>query len=53
MSSLQQEKGRTGSAWKRDVGGRKREGGGGSGEKWPKQCMHIWINEFKKIQVFE
>jgi hypothetical protein len=20
-----------------------REGAGGRGEKWPKQCMHIWI----------
>jgi hypothetical protein len=19
---------------------------GGSGERWPKQCMHIWINEY-------
>jgi hypothetical protein len=28
------EEGRTGSAWKQGVGGK--------GEKWPKQCMHIW-----------
>jgi hypothetical protein len=20
---------------------------GGGGEKWPKHCMHIWINEKK------
>jgi hypothetical protein len=26
----------------------KREGVVGRGEKWPKQCMHIWINELKK-----
>jgi hypothetical protein len=31
------EEGRAGSAWKR--------GGGGSGKRWPKQCMHVWINE--------
>jgi hypothetical protein len=24
--------------------------GGGRGEKWPKQCMHIWIN-FKKRRL--
>jgi hypothetical protein len=41
------EEGKKGSAWKRG-GGRKWEGAGGSGEKWPKQCMHIRINEFKK-----
>jgi hypothetical protein len=23
------------------VGGK--GGGGGSGEKWPKHCMHVWI----------
>jgi hypothetical protein len=42
------DKGRTGSAWKWGGG----EWGeivkeGGSGEKWPKQCMHMWINELK------
>jgi hypothetical protein len=21
---------------------------GGTGEKWPQQCMHIWINEWRK-----
>jgi hypothetical protein len=21
------------------------EGGGGQGREWPKQCMHMWINE--------
>jgi hypothetical protein len=25
-------------------------GGGGRGEKWPKPCMHIWINKIKKIK---
>jgi hypothetical protein len=25
--------------------GRGREAGGGRGEKWPKQCMHMRINE--------
>jgi hypothetical protein len=20
-------------------------------EKWPKQCMHMWINEFKKLKA--
>jgi hypothetical protein len=29
------------------VGGK--GGGGGSGEKWPKPCMHIWIIKLKKI----
>jgi hypothetical protein len=24
------------------------DGGGGRVEKWPKQCMHMWINEKKK-----
>jgi hypothetical protein len=33
--------GRTGSAWKRGGIGVKGRGWGGSGEKWPKQCMHI------------
>jgi hypothetical protein len=29
--------------------GRGRKGGErDKGEKWPKQCMHMWINEFKK-----
>jgi hypothetical protein len=27
---------------------RESEGVGGSGEKWPKQCTHIWINELQK-----
>jgi hypothetical protein len=27
-----------------------REGVGGRGEKWPKHCMHIWINEKKNGQ---
>jgi hypothetical protein len=40
------EKGRTGSAWKQELGE------GGSGKKWPKQCMHILINELKKIYTF-
>jgi hypothetical protein len=44
------EKSRTGSAWKQGGSG-EREGAGGRGEKWPKQCMHIWINEFKKENV--
>jgi hypothetical protein len=37
MSSLYKigEEGRTGSAWKQ----------GKWGKRWPKQCMHIWINE--------
>jgi hypothetical protein len=40
------------------VEGRQRRGQGrgweaGSGEKWPKQCMHIWINELKKRVSFE
>jgi hypothetical protein len=44
------EKGRTVSAWK--WGGRGGGGGGGArGEKWSKQCMHIWINEFKKKRI--
>jgi hypothetical protein len=38
------ETGRTVSAWKRKGWG----GRGGRGEKWPKRCMHIWINEFLK-----
>jgi hypothetical protein len=39
------EEGRTDSAWKRG-GSREKEGvGGGRGERWPKQCMYIWINE--------
>jgi hypothetical protein len=29
-------------------GGEEKEGVGGKGEKWPKQCMHIWINEWRK-----
>jgi uncharacterized membrane protein YgcG len=33
------EEGRTGSAWKPGGGGV--EGGGGKGERWPKQCIHI------------
>jgi hypothetical protein len=33
----------------REVGG---EGGSrGQGEKWPKQHMHIWINELKKRSI--
>jgi hypothetical protein len=32
---------------KRGVGGKEREGAGGRGEKWPKQCMQC-MNEFKK-----
>jgi hypothetical protein len=44
------EEGRIGSAWK--WGGRgEREGVGSEGERWPKQCMHIWINEQKKESV--
>jgi hypothetical protein len=40
------DKGRTDSAWQ--WGGVKRSVRGWrvGGEKWPKQCMHIWINEF-------
>jgi hypothetical protein len=44
------EEGQTGSAWKwRRVKGEGGHGGWGgrhSGERWPKQCMHIWINEW-------
>jgi hypothetical protein len=25
---------------------------GGEGEQWPKQCMHMWINELKKSNAF-
>jgi hypothetical protein len=34
------EKGRTSSAWKRG-GGEEKEKVAGSGENWPKQCIHI------------
>jgi hypothetical protein len=28
--------------------GGEREGAGSRGERWPKQCMQIWINEKQK-----
>jgi hypothetical protein len=40
------EEGRTGSAWMRGgCGGKGGSGVGERGERWPKQCMHIRINE--------
>jgi hypothetical protein len=30
--------------------GGEREGARGMGEKWPKQCMHMYINKFKKFK---
>jgi hypothetical protein len=59
LSNKIRDKGRTVSAWKwggkgEEGGGRgEREGVGGSGEKWPKHCMHIWINNSnKKLLAF-
>jgi hypothetical protein len=32
-------------------GGEGGDGSGGRGEKWPKQCMNMWINELKKKRI--
>jgi hypothetical protein len=46
MSSLQQNWRREQNKYCLDARGwEKRERTGEQGEKWPKQCMHIWINE--------
>jgi hypothetical protein len=37
------EEGRAGSAWKQEGWGG--EGARGQRERWPKQCMHISVNE--------
>jgi hypothetical protein len=41
------EEGRTASVWKQGKWGE--EGGSwGQGKEWPKQRMHMWINELKR-----
>jgi hypothetical protein len=39
-----EQEGRAGSAWKPGRWGDRGERVGGRGERWPKQCIHIWIN---------
>jgi hypothetical protein len=48
MSSLQQNWRKGQNRFCLEAGRGESEGVGARGEKWLKQCMHMWINEFLK-----